>query len=75
MSITITNVSTHHDNVGVNTYDVRVNNYPVIARFDHVRSEGLAECLRRAAEAVELAERDRAEIEYLRGREVNANRD
>lgn len=56
MSILITNVSTHDDLTGSNQYTVRINNQPVIARFDHVRSEGLAMCLRRAAEAVEATQ-------------------
>lgn len=57
MSVVITNVSKHHDFVGLNQYVVRINHDPVIAHFDHVRSEGLAECLRRAAEAVDAAEK------------------
>lgn len=57
MSVVITNVSLHYDWQGVNQYVVRINHDPVIAHFDHVRSEGLAECLRRAAEAVDAAER------------------
>jgi hypothetical protein len=56
MSVVITNVSTHDDLTGPNDYIVRINSQPVIARFTHVRSEGLAACLRRAAEAVEAAE-------------------
>jgi hypothetical protein len=57
MSVIITNVSTHDDEEGVNQYVVRINQNPIIARFDHVRSEGLAECLRRAADAVDAATR------------------
>lgn len=53
MSIVITNVSDHDDMEGVNSYVVRVNAGPVLARFEHVRKEGLAVCLRRAAEAVD----------------------
>lgn len=55
MSIIITNVSTHDDVYGLNQYVVRINNQPVIAQFDHTRSEGLAACLRRAADAVDAA--------------------
>lgn len=53
MSIVISNVSTHDDLAGLNTYIVHLAGKPVIARFDHVRSEGLATCLRRAADAVD----------------------
>lgn len=55
MSVVITNVSKHNDLTGVNQYVVRINAGPVLARFEHVREEGLAECLRRAAEAVRAA--------------------
>lgn len=37
---------------GLNHYEVRIN-HKVIATFDHVRADGLAECLRIAADAVE----------------------
>lgn len=56
MSIIITNISTHDDLTGLNQYRVSINR-DEIARFDHVRSEGLAVCLRMAADAVDLAER------------------
>lgn len=55
MSVIITNVSEHDDLEGVNTYVIHLSGKPIIARFDHVRSEGLAACLRRAADAVEAA--------------------
>lgn len=55
MSVVITNVSEHDDAEGVNSYVVRINHQPAIARFDHVRSEGLAVCLRKAADAVDAA--------------------
>lgn len=55
MSVIITNVSTHNDLEGENDYVVRINNQPIITRFKHVRKDGLAECLRRAAEAVDRA--------------------
>ena len=58
MSVIITNVSKHDDVAGPNDYVLRIN-YREIARFSHIRNQGLAECLRRAAEAAELAERDR----------------
>lgn len=56
MSVVISNVSEHDDLEGVNTYIVHLSGKPVIARFEHVRSEGLAVCLRKAADAVEAAE-------------------
>lgn len=34
-------------------YVLRFNNEPELVRFRHVRSKGLAECLRAAADAVE----------------------
>ena len=57
MSVVITNVSKHGDLVGKNQYVVRINSGPTIAMFDHVRSEGLAECLRKAAAAVDDAQK------------------
>ncbi len=56
--IAITNISppgTPRD--AAHSYTVQINNGPVLARFQHIRSYGLAACLRRAAEAVEAAER------------------
>lgn len=41
---------------GICTYQVRINRKH-FAYFDHLRSEGLATCLRKAADAVELAEK------------------
>ena len=45
MAVIIQNISAHDDMVGRNDYVVRINNQ-TIAYFDHVRSEGLATCLR-----------------------------
>ncbi len=56
MSVVITNISKHDDAEGLNQYVVRINNGPVIAEFHHIRRDGLAECLRQAAGAVDLAE-------------------
>lgn len=53
MSVVISNVSAHDDLVGLNTYIFHLAGKPVIARFEHVRSDGLAACLRRAADAVD----------------------
>lgn len=52
MSVIVTNVSAHDDLTGPNDYVVRINNGHVLARFTHVRADGLAACLMRAAEAV-----------------------
>jgi hypothetical protein len=53
MSVVITNVSKHDGSIGISDYVVRINDGPIIARFEHWRSAGLAECLRLAADAVE----------------------
>lgn len=55
MSVIITNVSTHDDHEGENDYVLRINSRQ-IARFKHIRRDGLAACLRRAAEAAEEAQ-------------------
>ena len=34
-------------------YTVRINDGPVLATFAHIRSDGLADCLRRAADALD----------------------
>lgn len=53
MAIIIQNISgDNFDYTGINQYQVRINN-KVIAEFQHTRSDGLAECLRLAAKAVE----------------------
>lgn len=53
MAIIIHNISgDNFDYTGINQYQVRINNR-VIAEFQHTRSDGLAECLRLAAKAVE----------------------
>lgn len=41
--------------LGVRLYEVGINNHPAIATFKHKRGDGLAECLRKAAEAVDKA--------------------
>ena len=43
------------DPLGVHEYELRVNRQ-VITRFTHLRAEGLAKCLDRAAEAVRRRE-------------------
>ena len=55
MSVIITNVTGIHIGGGIAAYIVRINNDPPIASFTHRRADGLAECLRRAAEAVDAA--------------------
>tara|TARA_R100000365_G_C2748614_1_gene80763 strand:- start:11039 stop:11263 length:225 start_codon:yes stop_codon:yes gene_type:complete len=57
MAVIIQNISSHDDMIGSNDYVVRINNQ-TIAYFGHVRSEGLATCLRKAADAVDAAEAD-----------------
>jgi len=52
VSVIITNVSENDDLEGENDYILRINDR-VIASFKHIRSEGLAACLRRAADAAE----------------------
>ena len=54
MSVTINNVSERPSEDGVNYYEVTIGPQ-VIASFAHIRSDGLASCLRRAAAAVERA--------------------
>lgn len=57
MSVIITNVTEGGmaDADGWADYIVRFNMQEPVARFRHKRSDGLAECLRRAAEAVDAA--------------------
>lgn len=56
MSIIITNVSGHDGGKEISRYVVRINNGPVIAQFEHWRPDGLATCLRLAADAVDRAD-------------------
>ena len=53
MSVIITNVSDHDGSERLSEYVVRVNNGPILGRFEHWRANGLAECLRLAAVAVD----------------------
>ena len=55
MSVVITNVSDHNGDTEISDYVVRINCDPPIATFEHWRRDGLAECLRRAADAVDAA--------------------
>lgn len=52
MSVVIQNVTKHSKPTGIHDYVLRIN-AEEICRFKHRREDGLAECLRRAAEAVE----------------------
>lgn len=56
MSIIIKNVSPSHvkDNEP-NEYILRINDR-IVAEFEHIRDDGLAVCLRKAAEALEKKE-------------------
>jgi len=53
MSVIITNISDHDGSAKISRYSVRINDGPVIATFVHWRPDGLAKCLRNAADAVE----------------------
>ena len=53
MSVVITNVSDHDGSERLSAYVVRINDGPILGRFEHFRPHGLAECLRLAADAVE----------------------
>lgn len=50
--ICIVNVSNELKPYGLHQYEVRVNQETIV-RFSHKREDDLAECLRRAADAVE----------------------
>lgn len=54
MCIVIQNIG--GDMQGVCRYEVRINDQPPIAVFEHNRNMGLGRCLERAAEAVRAAE-------------------
>lgn len=55
MSVVITNISHHDGSIAISDYVVRINDGPVIAKFSHWRKDGLATCLRLAADAVEAS--------------------
>lgn len=50
--IAIVNVSKEFDRDGLQQYEVRIN-HEVITTFEHTRKHGLADCLRKAAAAVD----------------------
>ena len=52
--IAIVNVSNNDSAFGVHEYELRIN-LKVIARFEHVREEGLSVCLQKASEAAKKA--------------------
>ena len=57
MMIGIINIGEFHE-TGINEYELRIN-YKTIGKFKHRRSDGLAECLRKAAKCAEAkAERN-----------------
>jgi hypothetical protein len=56
VSIIIQNITDVPTSVGSNKYQVRINQ-KVIAEYYHNREDGLAECLRKAATAVEQPDR------------------
>lgn len=55
MSVIITNISGHDGSSFISRYVVRINDKR-IAEFEHFRHEGLATCLRKAADAVEASD-------------------
>lgn len=66
MGIIIQNMSGEDfGNDVINKYQVRINT-KVIAEFEHWRKDGLAECLRKAADAVE----DPNRVEVINDREL-----
>ena len=62
MSIIIRNVSTGVP-TGVQQYELKINQR-ILLQFEHTREDGLAVCLRKAADAVE-ADRDKKVIQIL----------
>ena len=60
--ITITNVHMHNpdDPMGPSDYELRING-ELIVTFTHVRGQGLAKCLRRAAQVVRSQQASSAE--------------
>lgn len=63
MSVVITNVSDHDSSTEINEYVVRINADRPIARFKQWRRDGLATCLRLAADAVDAATRTEEDSE------------
>lgn len=53
--ICIQNVSRDVPDSRPHAYEVRINNGPIIARFEHIRGHGLAACLLAASRAVDKA--------------------
>lgn len=58
MPVVIKNISKHDGSNLACEYEVRINYGPVLGRFKHWRHEGLAKCLRLAADAVDEAPKD-----------------
>lgn len=57
MSIVITNISDHDDLAGENDYALKINDRTLV-QFKHERRQGLAACLRAAADAYEADPED-----------------
>lgn len=53
MSVIITNVSEHDGTDQISEYVVRINLGAPLAQFTHWRRDGLATCLRKAADALD----------------------
>lgn len=56
MSVIITNIDKHPRETGPHEYVVKINS-ATVACFTHNREDGLATCLRRAANAVQRVQR------------------
>lgn len=54
--IAIINISTHNDRIGENTYRLQINKL-IVGEFTHIRNDGLAVCLEKAAECARDAEK------------------
>lgn len=56
--IAIINDGSNESSIGLHHYRVQINK-KLICEFDHIREDGLATCLRKAADAVQEAENKR----------------
>jgi hypothetical protein len=65
--IAIVNISKNPSRTGIHQYEVRINLDPIV-QFEHRREDGLAECLKRASEAVERVATDGSDHTLLKRR-------
>ena len=61
--IAVVNVSKEYSRKGVQQYEVRLNRF-VLSKFEHTSEHGMAECLRKAADAVDSDE-GKCALQYL----------